>query len=70
MTSVVQDDTGVRVALAEGGEAHADYVVGCDGVRSFVRNEMAIPFPGIHNPGSVILADLRLDGFPHGRGVR
>jgi 2-polyprenyl-6-methoxyphenol hydroxylase-like FAD-dependent oxidoreductase len=64
VTSVVPDDTGVRVALAEGGEAHADYVVGCDGVHSFVRNEMAIPFPGIHNPGSVILADLRLDGFP------
>jgi 2-polyprenyl-6-methoxyphenol hydroxylase-like FAD-dependent oxidoreductase len=64
VTSVTQDDTGVRVALAEGGEARADYVVGCDGVHSFVRNEMAIPFPGIHNPGSVILADLRLDRFP------
>ena len=64
VTSVVQDDTGVRVALADGGEAHADYVVGCDGVHSFVRNAMAIPFPGIHNPGSVILADLRLDGLP------
>jgi 2-polyprenyl-6-methoxyphenol hydroxylase-like FAD-dependent oxidoreductase len=64
VTSVAEDDTGVRVALADGGEAHADYVVGCDGVHSFVRNAVAIPFPGIHNPGSVILADLRLDGLP------
>jgi 2-polyprenyl-6-methoxyphenol hydroxylase-like FAD-dependent oxidoreductase len=64
VTSVVPDDTGVRVALADGSEAHADYVVGCDGVHSFVRNAMAIPFPGIHNPGSVILADLRLGGLP------
>ena len=64
VTSVLEDDTGVRVALADGSEAHADYVVGCDGVHSFVRNAMAIPFPGIHNPGSVILADLRLDGLP------
>jgi 2-polyprenyl-6-methoxyphenol hydroxylase-like FAD-dependent oxidoreductase len=63
VTSVEQDDTGVRVALADGSVAHADYVVGCDGVHSFVRNAMAIPFPGIHNPGSVILADLRLDGL-------
>jgi 2-polyprenyl-6-methoxyphenol hydroxylase-like FAD-dependent oxidoreductase len=64
VTSVLEDDTGVRVALADGSEAHADYVVGCDGVHSFVRNAVAIPFPGIHNPGSVILADLRLDGLP------
>jgi 2-polyprenyl-6-methoxyphenol hydroxylase-like FAD-dependent oxidoreductase len=64
VTSVAPEDAGVRLGLADGGEADADYVVGCDGVHSFVRNEMAIPFPGIHNPGSVILADLRLDGFP------
>jgi 2-polyprenyl-6-methoxyphenol hydroxylase-like FAD-dependent oxidoreductase len=63
VTSVAQDETGARVAMADGSVAHADYVVGCDGVHSFVRNAMAIPFPGIHNPGSVILADLRLDGL-------
>jgi 2-polyprenyl-6-methoxyphenol hydroxylase-like FAD-dependent oxidoreductase len=63
VTAIEQDDAGVRVALADGGVAHADYVVGCDGVHSFVRNALAIPFPGIHNPGSVILADLRLDGL-------
>jgi 2-polyprenyl-6-methoxyphenol hydroxylase-like FAD-dependent oxidoreductase len=64
VTAVSQDDTGARVVLADGGAACADYVVACDGVHSFVRNAMGIPFPGIHNPGSVILADLRLDGLP------
>ncbi|MDQ2876269.1 MAG: FAD-dependent monooxygenase, partial [Actinomycetota bacterium] len=64
VTSVGQDDAGVHVALADGGAARASYVVACDGVHSFVRDAMAIPFPGIHNPGSVILADLRLDGLP------
>ena len=63
VTSVAQDETGVRVAMADDSVAHADYVVACDGVHSFVRDAMAIPFPGIHNPGSVILADLRLDGL-------
>ena len=42
----------------------ADYVVGCDGVRSFVREAAGLPFPGAPNPGSVILADLYLDGLP------
>src|ERR1700722_12997686 len=64
VTSVEPDEAGVRVATADGSVAHADYVVACDGVHSFVRNAMAIPFPGIHNPGSVILADLRLDSLP------
>ncbi|MGH3277455.1 MAG: FAD-dependent oxidoreductase, partial [Streptosporangiaceae bacterium] len=64
VTSVGQDDAGVSVTLADGSTAHADYVVACDGVHSFVRNAVAIPFPGVHNPGSVILADLRLDGLP------
>jgi 2-polyprenyl-6-methoxyphenol hydroxylase-like FAD-dependent oxidoreductase len=64
VTEVLQDDAGVVVALADGSKEQADYVVGCDGVRSFVRDEASIPFPGFHNPGSVILADLHLEGLP------
>jgi 2-polyprenyl-6-methoxyphenol hydroxylase-like FAD-dependent oxidoreductase len=64
VTEVLQTDAGVVVGLADGGKEQADYVVGCDGVRSFVRDQAAIPFPGFHNPGSVILADLHLDGLP------
>jgi hypothetical protein len=29
-----------------------------------VRRSLGIPFPGAENPGSVILADLALDGLP------
>ena len=64
VTGVHQDDAGVAVTLADGSQERASYVAGCDGVRSFVRDATAIPFPGSHNPGSVILADLRLDGLP------
>jgi 2-polyprenyl-6-methoxyphenol hydroxylase-like FAD-dependent oxidoreductase len=64
VTALSQDDAGVTVTTADGGQERADYVVACDGVRSFVRDALAIPFPGIHNPGSVILADLRLGGLP------
>jgi 2-polyprenyl-6-methoxyphenol hydroxylase-like FAD-dependent oxidoreductase len=64
VTAVTQHDAGVTVTLADGSEERADYVVACDGVHSFVRNTLAIPFPGINNPGAVILADLHLDGLP------
>jgi 2-polyprenyl-6-methoxyphenol hydroxylase-like FAD-dependent oxidoreductase len=64
VTAVAQDDDGVTVTLADGHVERAAYVVGCDGAHSFVRNAATIPFPGIHNPGSVILADLRLAGLP------
>jgi 2-polyprenyl-6-methoxyphenol hydroxylase-like FAD-dependent oxidoreductase len=42
----------------------AAYVVGCDGVHSLVRECAGLAFPGFANPGSVTLADLRLDGLP------
>src|SRR6185437_10155848 len=64
VTAVAQDPDGVTVALADGTDLRAAYVVGCDGVHSFVRGAAAIAFPGMHNPGSVVLADLRLDGLP------
>jgi 2-polyprenyl-6-methoxyphenol hydroxylase-like FAD-dependent oxidoreductase len=63
-TAVSQDEDGVTVSLADGTQTRAAFVVGCDGVHSFVRGAAGIPFPGIDNPGSVILADLRLDGLP------
>ena len=64
VTAVSQDDSGVAVTLADGSQLRASYIVGCDGVHSFVRAAAAIPFPGADNPGSVTLADLRLDGLP------
>lgn len=60
---IEHDDEGVRLTLADGAVERAAYVVGCDGIRSFVRESLAVPFPGAANPGSVILADLYLDGL-------
>ncbi len=64
VTGLAQDAGGVTVTLDDGRTERADYVVGCDGVRSFVREAAGLPFPGAPNPGSVILADLYLDGLP------
>ncbi len=64
VTGLAQDAGGVTVTLDDGRTESADYVVGCDGVRSFAREAAGLPFPGAPNPGSVILADLYLDGLP------
>ncbi len=64
VTGIEQDDAGIRVSVADGTVIPAAYAVACDGVRSFVREAIGMPFPGFPNPGSVILADLHLDGLP------
>ncbi|WP_416957767.1 bifunctional 3-(3-hydroxy-phenyl)propionate/3-hydroxycinnamic acid hydroxylase [Nocardioides sp. T5] len=38
-----QDEETVRLALQDGAELDARYVVGCDGARSFVREHLALP---------------------------
>ena len=49
-TALTQDDTGVRVAIAdESGrrdEVYADFLVGCDGARSLVREQSGIERSG------------------------
>jgi 2-polyprenyl-6-methoxyphenol hydroxylase-like FAD-dependent oxidoreductase len=64
VVGIEQDADEVRVRLESGEVERAAYLVGCDGNRSFVRNSAGVPFPGAPNPGSVILADLFLDGLP------
>ena len=64
VTGIEQDAGEVRVTLADGGVERAAYLAGCDGIRSFTRQAAGLPFPGAPNPGSVLLADLFLDGLP------
>jgi 2-polyprenyl-6-methoxyphenol hydroxylase-like FAD-dependent oxidoreductase len=64
VAAVAQDETGATVSTDDGEQVSARFVIGCDGVRSFVRTSAALSFPGIHNPGSVVLADLRLEQLP------
>ncbi len=63
--TVAQDDRGVRVTIAwEGSPAEervleADYVVGCDGARSTVREQLGIDRGGKDYDQRMVLAVLR-----------
>jgi 2-polyprenyl-6-methoxyphenol hydroxylase-like FAD-dependent oxidoreductase len=63
-----QDAEGVQVRLrdAEGAERteRTGYLVGADGWRSTVREQLGEPFPGISVVRSVMLADVRLSDPP------
>src|SRR3954452_10582153 len=56
----LRDGDGARRALA------ADWVVGCDGARSTVREQAGIPFSGGRYPQAFCLADLSADGLEDG----
>ena len=61
-----QDESGVTARLA--GKAGSEtlrvrYLVGADGGRSFVRQALAIDFPGETLPMRAVVGDLSLDGL-------
>jgi 2-polyprenyl-6-methoxyphenol hydroxylase-like FAD-dependent oxidoreductase len=62
VTTVAQDDTGVDVALSDGGFLRARYVVGCDGGRSAVRKSVGIDFAGWDPTTSYLLAEVEMAG--------
>ncbi|HEY4239970.1 MAG TPA: FAD-dependent monooxygenase [Kofleriaceae bacterium] len=69
-----QDETGIDVQLSGGRTVRAQYLVGCDGGRSFVRKHAGIAFPGWEASVSYLIAEATLDepalGLRHGeRGV-
>jgi 4-hydroxyisophthalate hydroxylase len=63
VTSIAQDDTGARVVVGGDGGAHltleADYVVGCDGGRSLVRDQLGIKRKGPDFDEQMVLAVFR-----------
>lgn len=59
-----QHADGVEAQTAGMGTFRAAYVVGCDGVRSAVRQLTGIPFPGRWIVRSVMLADVQLTHVP------
>ncbi|MEV7420059.1 FAD-dependent monooxygenase [Streptomyces sp. NPDC089919] len=65
---LTQDADGVTAQLRgpDGGRStlHARYLVGTDGVRSTVRAELGLPFPGDSVIRSMVLADVRLTDPP------
>ncbi|MGV9558824.1 FAD-dependent monooxygenase [Streptomyces sp. NPDC003522] len=58
VTGLVQDDDGVTLQLAGGGELRARHVIGCDGARSAVRTAAGIDFPGTEPAVELRFADI------------
>jgi 2-polyprenyl-6-methoxyphenol hydroxylase-like FAD-dependent oxidoreductase len=66
LTALTQSTDGVEATIerpAASEIVRARYVVGCDGVRSTVREQIGVSFEGAMYPGTVLLADavLRTD---------
>jgi 3-(3-hydroxy-phenyl)propionate hydroxylase len=64
VTSFVQDDAGVDVALSDGGSLRAQYLVGCDGGRSVIRKGADIAFPGWDPTRSNLIAEVEVTEEP------
>lgn len=64
VTGFAEDASGIDVALSDGRSFRAQYLVGCDGGRSFVRRAAGIAFPGSDPTLSHLLAEAELTGAP------
>jgi 2-polyprenyl-6-methoxyphenol hydroxylase-like FAD-dependent oxidoreductase len=69
VTGFAQDDSGVDVALSDGGSLRARYLVGCDGGRSLIRKKAGIDFPGWAASVSYLIAEAETTDEPE-PGVR
>jgi 2-polyprenyl-6-methoxyphenol hydroxylase-like FAD-dependent oxidoreductase len=61
LTGLTQDADGASVAFADGETVRTDWVAGCDGARSTVRDLAGIGFPGVPVVEQFLLADVRAD---------
>src|SRR3954464_12703931 len=64
VTGFAQDDSGVDVRLSDGQSLRAQYLVGCDGGRSFVRKAAGIEFAGWDPTISHLIAEAELAEEP------
>jgi 2-polyprenyl-6-methoxyphenol hydroxylase-like FAD-dependent oxidoreductase len=69
VTGFAQVDTGVDIALADGGSLRAQYLVGCDGGRSVIRKAAGIEFPGWDATRSNLIAEVEMTEEPE-LGIR
>jgi 3-(3-hydroxy-phenyl)propionate hydroxylase len=69
VTGFAQDDDGVEVRLSGGEPLRAQYLVGCDGGRSLIREAAGIEFPGWDATRSNLIAELEVTEEPPA-GVR
>jgi 3-(3-hydroxy-phenyl)propionate hydroxylase len=64
VTGLEQDETGVSIALADGGTLRSQYLVGCDGGRSVIRKAAGIDFPGWDPSTSSLIAEAEFAEEP------
>ncbi|WP_067471068.1 FAD-dependent monooxygenase [Nocardia amamiensis] len=78
VTAATQDADGVTVEFTDGTRLRADWLVGCDGAHSVVRDAAGIEFPGVPVVEQFLLADVHADwdrdrsisaGFYHRDGL-
>ena len=64
ITGLAQDDSGVNVTLSDGQSLRSEYLVGCDGGRSFIRKGAGIEFPGWDPTISWLIAEAEMSEEP------
>lgn len=69
VVGLLQDVDGVEIAVADGRSLRAQYLVGCDGGRSLVRNAAGITFAGSDPTRSWIVAEVDIGDEPES-GIR
>lgn len=65
LIAVEQRDDGISARLRIGDqteEVEADWILGCDGAHSTVREQLGIPFSGATYPELFVLADIKIAG--------
>jgi 2-polyprenyl-6-methoxyphenol hydroxylase-like FAD-dependent oxidoreductase len=69
VTGFTQGDSGVDIELADDGVVRAEYLVGCDGGRSRIRQAAGIDFTGWEATTSSLIAEVEMSEEPE-LGVR
>jgi 2-polyprenyl-6-methoxyphenol hydroxylase-like FAD-dependent oxidoreductase len=65
LISLARHETSVAARLSSGDrveEVEADWLLGCDGAHSSVREQLGISFSGATYPEHFVLADIKVDG--------
>jgi 3-(3-hydroxy-phenyl)propionate hydroxylase len=76
VTGFAPDDTGVDIEVPDGESLRAEYLVGCDGGRSLIRQAAGIEFPGWDPSVSSLIAEVEMREEPEvgirhdGRGTQ
>ncbi|WP_277185182.1 FAD-dependent monooxygenase, partial [Caballeronia sp. BR00000012568055] len=71
LTGFTETEDALVVQLSDGSESRCRWLVGCDGARSTVRQQLGVPFEGDRYPQTFMLADLDVDWtLPRGRMIR